>query len=91
MGILEGAAGLGLFIGPVAGSAIYVISGDYCIPFFLFAGLLLLITPLILLNLDSSLDSNRYDLMETSEQETLENVGTFQVLSYKRVLFAMIC
>lgn len=92
IGILEAASGAGIFIGPVLGSALYDASGVYCIPFFVFAGMLLACAPLIMINLDKSLDTDR-EIQETTMGEDgvmKQQAGALSMLSYKRVLFAAI-
>jgi|JI9StandDraft_1071089.scaffolds.fasta_scaffold191041_2 hypothetical protein len=74
------------------GSAIFDASGIYCVPFFVFAALLLLVTPLIVLNFDSSLDTNR-EIKETEIGEDgimKQQVGAIRMMGNKRVFFAAI-
>lgn len=68
IGILEAASGAGIFVGPVLGSALYDASGIYCIPFFVFAGMLLITAPMVMINLDKTLDTDR-EIKETEMGE----------------------
>ena len=47
IGLIEAAIGIGLLIGPLLGTTLFLVYG-YCLPFFTIATLLLLIYPLCL-------------------------------------------
>lgn len=59
IGILEAASGAGIFIGPVFGSIIFEAADMYCLPFFLFSGMLLSMLPFAMSAFTSDLDTNR--------------------------------
>ena len=77
-------------MGPVLGSALYEASGIYCVPFFVFALMLLLCAPLIMINLDKSLDTDR-EIKETeigADGIEKKQAGAVSMLATKRVFFA---
>lgn len=57
IGLLEAASGLGFFVGPLLGSAIFELT-SYCVPFFVFSGLLVLSIGFFRKILSSDLDED---------------------------------
>lgn len=60
-------------------------SGIYCVPFFVFAGMLLGTAPLVMMNLDKSLDTDR-GVQETVMGEDgvyKKQAGALGMLAYK--------
>lgn len=79
--LLEAANGAGLFIGPIFGGLIYQFT-SFCVPFFLFTGLLLSLVPFLKRSFTSELDRN------DAPQEGVKKLSYFQLLKHKRVAFA---
>lgn len=86
IGILEAASGAGLFLGPVVGGIVYQLTA-YCVPFFGFSAILLVLTPFIVKNLTEELDAASPE-GESSSSDLGNEVSMFKMLKYKRVLFA---
>ena len=79
--LLEAANGAGLFIGPLLGGAIYQFT-SFCMPFFIFTALSLIMVPPMTRSLQPELD--RIDTMPEGTQP----VGYIMLLKNKRVAFA---
>lgn len=98
IGILEAASGAGIFVGPVFGSLInegfqHVNENlAYCLPFFLFSGMLITTLPFCMKGFDKDLDTNRPQIeTEIGENGIMKHqVGAVGMIRYKRVLFAFL-
>lgn len=86
IGILEAASGAGLFLGPVIGGIVYQLTA-YCVPFFAFSVILLVLIPFIVKNLTPELDGAGEN-NDDSAGSTGNEVSMLKMLKYKRVLFA---
>lgn len=79
--LLEAANGAGLFIGPIFGGLIYEFT-HFCVPFFLFTGILLAMLPFMVKSLTPDLD--RDDSVNGDKPQ----IGYIKLLKHKRVFFA---
>lgn len=79
--LLEAANGAGLFIGPIFGGIIYQLT-HFCVPFFLFTGLLLIMLPFMMRSLTKDLDR------DDNANNDSPRIGYIKLLRHKRVFFA---
>mmetsp|Transcript_25261 Transcript_25261/g.28012 ORF Transcript_25261/g.28012 Transcript_25261/m.28012 type:complete len:170 (+) Transcript_25261:376-885(+) len=79
--LLEASNGAGLFIGPIFGGLIYQFT-HFCVPFFLFTAILLIMLPLMVRSLTPDLDR------DDNADGDKPRIGYLQLLKHKRVLFA---
>jgi fucose permease len=79
--LLEAANGAGLFIGPIFGGLVYKYT-HFCVPFFLFSGIFLMLIPLLMKSLGPELDR------DDNKENDAPKIGYLKLLSHKRVLFS---
>lgn len=79
--LLEAANGAGLFIGPIFGGIIYQFT-HFCVPFFLFTAIFLVLLPFMKRSLTPDLD------VDDNKDNDSNRIGYFKLLGHKRVFFA---
>ena len=79
--LLEAANGAGLFIGPIFGGLIYHFT-TFCVPFFIFTGILISMLPFMICSLTKDLDR------DDNTNNDSPRIGYLKLLKHKRVFFA---